>query len=135
MAFLPHLWEGQAAFCVVIASVLHAVVHHPPMAEHRKRIKHWLYVDDWVAQLSLSITVAFLNLVVAVASEKDLPLQLPKCAFHVPALSGVPVADLPPDAIELSVRMRYCPVGLTLLGTEACGDLAVPLLELSLIHI
>ena len=40
--------EGQPGFCMVIAVVLHAVESSPLLARWAQRIRHWLYVDDWI---------------------------------------------------------------------------------------
>ena len=56
------------------------------------------------------------------AAARNLPLQLAKCAFHVPALAGTPLEAPPGDARALAARVPYRPDGLNLLGTEARRD-------------
>ena len=46
--------EGQPAFCLVIAVVLHVVVAAPRVQAWRPVIKHWLYIDDWTMQMPLA---------------------------------------------------------------------------------
>ena len=52
-----------------------------------------------------------------------------KCAFHVPALRRVAMEEWPSEAIGLAQRIAHRSDGLTLLGTTAAGELAVPLYE------
>ncbi|CAK0833281.1 unnamed protein product, partial [Prorocentrum cordatum] len=92
--------EGHPAFCMVIAVVWHVVVNDPRLQPCRLEIRHWLYVDDWLMQAPLVIAVQWKRL-------------------RRPALPG--------DARALAARVPYRLHGLNLLGTEARGDLAMPL--------
>ena len=68
-----------------------------------------------------------LDVVFDATASRHLPLQLPKCPFHVPALTGVAAANGPSAVRQLARRIKYDLHGLVLLGTEACCDKAVPL--------
>ena len=60
-------------------------------------------------------------------SSFNFELQPAKCGVHVPKFAGTPMEDWP---AELSYFASIVPVsrgGLTLLGTEAAGELAMPL--------
>ena len=122
--------EGSPAFCILIAAVLHTVVHHPDLASYRLQVIHWMYVDDWVIQVPLAAAGVLLDVVTTAAAARNLPLQLQKCAFHVPALARKARHDWPAEAVALSERISFRQDGLVLLGTEACGDLAIPLKSL-----
>ena len=119
--------EGSPVFCIVIAAVLHMAVHHTSFARHRGSIRHWLHVDDWIIQVPMYLACVLMDAVLEVTSARNLSLQLPKCAFHVPALAGMASGDWPLAATNLAKRIPFHKGGLELLGTEACGDIAVPL--------
>ena len=119
--------EGHPAFCVVIAVALRAVISDSRLVQWKGRIRHWLYVDDWVMQVPLEAAALLMEIVVAATAARSMELQLPKCAFHIPALSVKPVAEWPVAAVTLSESIQHRAGGLLLLGTEACGDLAMPM--------
>ena len=89
--------EGQPGFCIVIAVVLHEVVNHPRYSPLSKRIRHWLYVDDWIMQVPVEAMNLLLDIVLEATARHCLLLQLRKCAFHIPSLRNQP-ADSGPEA-------------------------------------
>ena len=62
-----------------------------------------------------------------VLADLGLPLQLTKCRWHIPGLRGVDQTEWPPTAIRLLDVLAVSLDGITLLGTEACRELATPL--------
>ena len=121
--------EGQPGFCIVIAVVYHVVSHHPSLVQWRLKILHWIYVDDWVIMVPIEAADILLRVVEKALSDRGLPLQRHKCAFHVPALRGIIEEEWPQQVQELAATIPHNTDGLTLLGTEACGDRALPLYE------
>ncbi|CAK0821398.1 unnamed protein product, partial [Prorocentrum cordatum] len=119
--------DGLPEFCIVIAVILEIVVSDPRLAAHRRSILHWLYMDDWIVQVPLPVACTLLEVIVGAAAARNLPLQLAKCAFHIPVLAGTRPENLPDAARALADRIQYSPDGPVLLGTEARGDLEVPL--------
>jgi hypothetical protein len=121
--------ESQPAFCLVIAVVLHIVIMDPRLSHWSPRIRHWLFVDDWIMQVPLEAALTLLDAVREATASRQLPLQVKKCTFHVPALEGVRREDCPEQARLLAQHISYSADGLVLLGTEACGDQAIPLYQ------
>ena len=111
----------------MIAAVLSEVVGDPRLQEWGARIRHWLYVDDWVVQAPISATRALMQAVLEAARRRSLTLQLAKCAFHVPAARAMGKEDLTTEIAALNELIPHRREGLMLLGTEACCDQLSPL--------
>ena len=121
--------EGQPAFCMVIAAVLLAAAADPRIASHKDQVRHWLYVDDWIIQAPVNIISEVLDCVLTAAANRNLQLQLSKCCFHVPSLAAQTVDGWSTFAKAFCERVPHCQEGITMLGTDACGDLAQPLYD------
>ena len=61
--------EGQPGFCMVIAVVLHEVVNDPRVSGWCRRIRHWLYVDDWVIQVPQEVMCTLLHVALGAAAK------------------------------------------------------------------
>jgi len=119
--------EGHPALYMIIAVVLHIVVNDPRLSQWSTRIRHWPYVDDWVIQVPLDAACLLMKSVLEATQKYALPLQLPECAFHVPALADQTEEEWSEEVKQLSQTISYCPEGLILLGTEACKEQEIPL--------
>ena len=78
-------------------------------------------------QVPLEAAALLIRIVTEAAACLNFALQLPKCAFHIPTLAAKPVEEWPSEAFALIEFIPHRSEGLLLLGTEACGDLAMPL--------
>jgi hypothetical protein len=119
--------EAQPIFCLIMAIALDAVRSDPSLAAWAALIRHWQYVDDWIIQAPAESVPALMACLERVLAELGLPLQLTKCRWHIPVLRDVERAEWPPTAIRLLDVLEVSMEGVTLLGTEACRDLATPL--------
>jgi hypothetical protein len=119
--------EAQPIFCLIMAVALDAVRSDPSLAAWAAVIRHWQYVDDWIIQAPAESVPALMTCLGRVLGELGLPLQLTKCRWHIPALRGVARDEWPPTAANLVDILEVSTEGITLLGTEACRDLATPL--------
>jgi hypothetical protein len=119
--------EAQPIFCLIMAVALDAVRSDPALAAWTALIRHWQYVDDWIIQAPSESVPALMACLDRVLAELGLPLQLTKCRWHIPGLRGVERAEWPPTAVRLLDILEVSTEGITLLGTEACRDLATPL--------
>ena len=108
----------------MIAEVLRRAADNPVLAS--AGLLHWRYIDDWIVQVPLAVAPGLLDIVEASAARSNLPLQRKKCACHVPALAATAEAEWPPAGRALLEKVPHQPHGLVLLGTEACGDRAMP---------
>ena len=119
--------EAQPIFCLVMAEALEAVCNDPALAEWAALIRHWMYVDDWIIQAPVECVPTLMACLERVLAQLGLPLQLTKCRWHVPSLRSMDPAEWPPTARRLLDVLEVSVQGITLLGTEACRDLATPL--------
>ena len=70
--------EGQPGFCMVIAMMLHEVVNDPRVSRWRRRVRHWLYVDDWIMQVPQEVMHLLLDVALRAAAKYNFQLQLRK---------------------------------------------------------
>ena len=118
--------EASPAFCILIAVVQHAVVHSPCLVGTEHRIRHWTYIDDWIIQVPLDLAVAGLYVVHAATASRNLPLQMRKCAFHVPALAKETPEQWPVEAVLLAERISFRLRGSHCLGQRHVVTLQCP---------
>ena len=117
--------EGQPAFCIVLEVIMEWVASDPRLS--CARLRYWAYADDWTLQCLVKHVSILIAVIKEYSANLKFDLQVTKCAFHVPECKGLGLDDLPEEAREAATVIKYSPDGLTLLGTEACGDLATPL--------
>ena len=112
---------------MVIVAVLLAAMAEPRLESWKSRIRHWLYVDDWIIQAPLEAVSFVLDCVLGAAAAKSLELQLSKCCFHVPRFAQADRSLWPDQMVAFDERVPHRIEGITMLDTDACGDLGVPL--------
>ena len=87
--------EGSPGFCFVAADGEDQLNANPRMQKWTRCTKHCRHVDDWIQQVPLEALPDVLQAIADAHADLGLPLQLEKCSFHVPALKGTPVEQLP----------------------------------------
>ena len=114
--------EGSPLYCLVASRVRAALERHPDVAPFLADLKQWQYVDDWILHVPVAHLPALLSALAEVLEAFHLPLQREKCQVHVAAwATGVP------EGAQLPQGFVHSADGLTLLGTSACRDQAMPL--------
>ena len=116
--------EAHPAFCIFIGDAEQEVVLQQRLKVWGRSSNHWLFVDDWTLQATMESAPATLAMVKASLEKRALSLQLQKCSFVIPELISVPTGDWPVQ--ELSAHIQPS-TNLTLLGTDACRDIATPM--------
>ena len=90
-------------------------------------MKVWIYVDDIVFQCPPALLQLLLEVLADAMRPFNFQLQRRKCLVHIPALAAEPVEQWPLEAQALQELLPISPEGLTVLGTEAAGEHALPL--------
>ena len=120
--------EAQTVFCILIGVVVQKVHGDPRLPECvRKRLRSWAYVDDLVFKVKVSDLEVVFSSIRAHTADHAFQLQMGKCCFHVPALTGMPLSELDGRVHRFAALVPMSKYGLTLLGTEAAGELCLPL--------
>ena len=119
--------DGHPVFCVVIGVMLVHVSSDGRITARWREVKLWIYVDDIVFQCPPALLQLLLEVLADVMRPLNFQLQLRKCRVHIPALAAVPVEQWPAAAQSLRQLLPISPEGLTVLGTEAAGEHALPL--------
>lgn len=87
-------------------------------------IRHWVYVDDWVLQTPPEAAAPILRHIERALAELAFPLQRATCAYRIPrsqaAAQEVQRTDSIADLDAIIPRSE----NLTILGMEACRDVA-----------
>ena len=123
--FVPGQPRGTS-FCIVMAVVLHIVVSDARLVPWASQMRQWLYVDDWVVQARLEAAVLLIEAMAAAIAAQNMALQLPKCAFHVTALTDSLIAEWPAYAAALSEMIPHRPEGLLYSGPRHAVTLRCP---------
>ena len=120
--------EAQPAFCLVLAVVISRVMQDPALPEGiRAQMRTWAYVDDWLLQVPVTALGQVWDAVVRHAATFNLQVQPVKSVVHLPCCAGRPVEEHPDEVRAFAGKVQVQPEGFTLLGTEAAGELAIPL--------
>ena len=118
---------GHPIFCLVIGVVLVAANVDGRIRGIWQAIGVWAYVDDVLFQCPRTGVAALMEVVAEVFQRFKLRLQRAKSLIHIPALAATAVEEWPEDARALGEVLPIAPTGLTILGTEAAGELGLPL--------
>ena len=119
--------DGHPVFCLVIGVVAAKIGSNVGLAHFWKRVTYWMYVDDMLFQCPIEHVAQMMGVVRCVLEDFALVLQTTKCQLHIPALAAVPEEAWPEAARALAEVLPIAHVGLTVLGTEAAGNHALPL--------
>ena len=117
--------EAHPTFCLIIAVVID---------ETRKRLTvigiwafFWTYVDDITTQAAVSNLPLVLQVIAEELARFRCELQPRKCSVFVPAVTDSDQQTWPPGLAELANHIPVSTEGITLLGTDASGEHALPL--------
>ena len=119
--------DGHPVFCVVVCVVLVKIRSDGRIEAVWLHIAVWAYVDDLLLQCPPQHLRILIAVVTDVLASFQLQLQHRKSCAHIPALAGKPVAEWPAEARVIEGVLPISINGIVLLGTEAAGDLDLPL--------
>ena len=117
--------EAHPTFCLIIAVVIE---------EAGKRLRavgvwafFWTYVDDITLQAAVANMIAVLQVVSEELAKFRCTLQPSKCVAFVPAVTNSDQHTWPPGLADLANFVPVSTEGITLFGTDASGEHALPL--------
>ena len=119
--------DGHPVFCLVISVIIHRVSQNPAIKARWNTIKCWIYVDDMLFQAPLDSLPVLMEVLGRTLEAFSMKLQTQKSRLHIPELAGIPADEWPAHAQHLGDLLPLSPEGLTILGTEAAGEYALPL--------
>ena len=119
--------DGHPVFCVVMGVMLVHISSDSRITARWCMVKVWIYVDDIVFQCPQFLLQLLLEVLADAMRPLNFQLQRRKCRVHIPALAAEPLEQWPPEALALQELLPISTEGLTVLGTEASGEHALPL--------
>jgi hypothetical protein len=87
----------------------------------------WIYVGYILLQCAIEQVGVIMETITTAFQQFSLSLQRRKCMVHIPAFAATPWDDWPQHAQEINSVLLIAVEGLTLLGTEAAREHALPL--------
>ena len=118
--------DGHPVFCLVIGVVVTKISTHSEIVHHWRTMKVWVYVDDVVLQCPQDKVATLTVVITSTLAAFSMVLQPSKCYLHVPQLAAVSTDSWPHHLLQLQGSWHLAQEGLTVLGTEAAGDLSTP---------
>ena len=120
--------EASPVFCMVLAGLMRKVHSDPQISRSDwDEILEWAYIDDWTLQVPPRLVPALSEVIQRHAADLGFELQPHKCQVHVPSERGKAECEWRDTTKQAAAVMPVSSCGVTLLGTEAAGDIATPL--------
>jgi len=119
--------DGHPVFCLVVSVVLGKIRNDGRISAYWLQISIWAYVDDLLMQCPPQLLRILIAVVTDVLATFQLQLQHGKSCAHIPAQAGKPLTEWPEEARVIEGVLPISINGIVILGTEAAGDLDLPL--------